>query len=285
MLKVGIFLDLTMPVLDGFGVLDYLSKNNYLNKIPVIIISGDYEKETKSRVYNYNIADMLEKPFDMQVVKHRISNFINLYKSSNSLGNLINTQNNDLKEIIDSYVESYLYDYNNNINNISKYFNILANKVMTDYDYYELSNNKIEKMISALKYYDVGFYQIPRVILSKKSNFTNEELTKIKNYPLFGRKVLNYLLKDSSDEEYKKYCFNITSYYHENYDGTGYPNGLKQNDIPIESQIAAISIYYNNLKSKKIENIDDLILSKKDNMFNKDIVNSFIKIKDEFKQI
>ena len=72
---VGIFLDLTMPVLDGFAVLDYLSERNYLNRIPVIIISGDYEKETKIRVYNYNIADMLEKPFDFDVVKHRIGNF------------------------------------------------------------------------------------------------------------------------------------------------------------------------------------------------------------------
>ena len=70
---LGIFLDLTMPVMDGFAVLDYLSKNNYLHRIPVIIISGDYEKETKSRVYNYGVADMLEKPFDFEVVRHRIS--------------------------------------------------------------------------------------------------------------------------------------------------------------------------------------------------------------------
>ena len=93
---VAIFLDLTMPVLDGFAVLEYLSKKNYLTKIPVVIISGDYEKETKARVYNYNIADMLEKPFDFEIVKHRISNFINLYKSSNSLNNLVNNQNEEM---------------------------------------------------------------------------------------------------------------------------------------------------------------------------------------------
>ena len=103
---VGIFLDLTMPVLDGFAVLDYLSERNYLNRIPVIIISGDYEKETKIRVYNYNIADMLEKPFDFDVVKHRIGNFINLYKSSNSLNDLINNQTESLKEIIDAYIKA-----------------------------------------------------------------------------------------------------------------------------------------------------------------------------------
>ena len=108
---VGIFLDLTMPVLDGFAVLDYLSERNYLNRIPVIIISGDYEKETKIRVYNYNIADMLEKPFDFDVVKHRIGNFINLYKSSNSLNDLINNQTESLKDIIDAYIKAYYYDY------------------------------------------------------------------------------------------------------------------------------------------------------------------------------
>jgi CheY-like chemotaxis protein len=79
---VGMFLDLNMPVVDGFGVLDYMSSKNLLSKMPVIIISGDYDQITKDRAYLYPIADMLEKPFNVQVVKHRIKNFIKLYKSN-----------------------------------------------------------------------------------------------------------------------------------------------------------------------------------------------------------
>lgn len=130
---LGIFLDLTMPVMDGFAVLEYLSKNNYLHRVPVIIISGDYEKETKTRVYNYGIADMLEKPFDFEVVKHRIGKFIGLYKSSNSLTNLISEQSSDLKDLINPFVEIYMYDYKDNINKVSSLMKTLGKRVMIDY--------------------------------------------------------------------------------------------------------------------------------------------------------
>ncbi len=172
---LGIFLDLTMPVLDGFAVLEYLSKKNYLNRLPVIIISGDYEKETKARVYNYNIADMLEKPFDFEVVRHRISNFINLYKSSNSLNDLVSSQNNDLKVLLNTFVDAYRYDYALNIDKISKYIKILATQVMNDYPEYELTEEKINKMVDASMYYDIGFYSIPRSVLIKREKLTNDD--------------------------------------------------------------------------------------------------------------
>lgn len=282
---IGIFLDLTMPVMDGFAVLDYLSKKDYLNRIPVIIISGDYEKETKQKVYNYNIADMLEKPFDFDVVRHRISNFINLYKSSNSLNDLINDQNNDLKDIINPYVEVYFEDYNKNISNIQKYMKILCQKVSADYSEYSLDEHKIDKIVDACKYYDIGFNTVPRSVLIKDSNFTEEDLTKIKNYPIFASKLINYVLSKTSDEAYKKYAVNIAKYYHENYDGTGYPEKLKENNIPLESQIAAICIMYNNVQRKGKEVARDIIIGKSGTMFNPKLVGSFMKVINQFEQI
>lgn len=279
---LGIFLDLTMPVMDGFSVLEYLSKNNYLYRIPVIIISGDYEKETKTRVYNYAVADMLEKPFDFQIVKHRIGNFINLYKSSNSLNKLISDQSSELKDLINPFVESYRYDYKDNILNIKKYVKTLGLEVMGDYSEYMLDEEKIEKMSEAVEYYDIGFYSIPRSILYKKDNLSTEELSKVKNYPLFGYKMLNYILSLRSDELYKKYAKNITKCYHENYDGTGYPNKLLEDNIPIEAQIASICINYYNLKRKYGLKAFDIIISKKGTHFNPKLIDSFIKLKDKF---
>ncbi len=282
---IGIFLDLTMPVLDGFAVLEYLSKKNYLTRLPVIIISGDYEKETKSRVYNYNIADMLEKPFDFDVVKHRIGNFINLYKSSNSLHDLVNDQNEELKDLINPFIEAYQYDYKDNIARVNKYITLLANKVMEDYPEYNLTSDLVNKMAEASMYYDVGFYSVPRMTLSKTNDFTKEDLDKIKNYPLFGFKMINYILSLTSDSLYKKYGTNITKYYHENYDGTGYPEGLAGDKIPLEAQIAAVSIMYNNLRRKSSDKAKDVIISKSGSMFNPKIVGSFMKIADEFEKI
>lgn len=278
---LGIFLDLTMPVMDGFAVLEYLSKNNYLYKIPVIIISGDYEKETKARVYNYGVADMLEKPFDFEVVKHRIGNFINLYKSSNSLNNLISDQSRDLKDLINPFVESYRYDYESNINSVNEYMKKLGTQVMKDFPEYNLDEEKINKMADASMYYDIGFYSIPRTILLKKDSFNESELKKIKNYPIFGEKMLNYVLSLTQDELYKKYAQNITKYYHENYNGSGYPFGLKENQIPLEVRIASVCINYNNLLKKYGNRAFDIIVSKENVSFSPDIISSFKKIKNE----
>ena len=276
---IGIFLDLAMPVMDGFSVLDYLSKNNYLNTVPVIIISGDYEKETKMRVYNYNIADMLEKPFDFDVVRHRISNFINLYKSSNSLNNIINGENNNLKDIINPIIESYLKDYDSNIKNINGYIKKLASKVKEDYPEYKLDDEKIVKMADSSKYYDIGSYSIPKSLLVRDKTYSKDELNYIRNYPLYGEKIINYILSLTSDSLYKSYAVNISKYYHENYDGTGYPLGIKEDKMPVEAQIAKICIMYNNLKEKN--SAKDYVLNKKGTLFDPKIVDSFIKIIDQ----
>lgn len=275
---LGIFLDLTMPVMDGFAVLEYLSKNNYLYRIPVIIISGDYEKETKARVYNYGVADMLEKPFDFEVVKHRIENFINLYKSSNSLNDLISDQARDLKNIINPFVESYRYDYKENIIALKKYMKVLSSQVKEDYPEFGLDDEMTDKMSDAIEYYDIGFYSVPRSILAKKDGFTKEELDKIKSYPLFGTKMLDYVLSLKSDALYKKYASGITRYYHENYNGTGYPEKLDGSKIPVEAKIASVCINYYNLKKKYGNKAKDLIQSKSGVMFDPKIVNSFVKV-------
>lgn len=277
---LGIFLDLTMPVMDGFAVLEYLSRNNYLSKIPVIIISGDYEKETKSRVYSYNIADMLEKPFDFQIVRHRISNFINLYKSSNALGQLISVQGDKLKELIDPFVTAYEYDYKENIRRINEYIKILGKQVSKDNPSYLLTDELINKMADASQYYDIGFYSIPRRILNKKEQLNQDELIKIKEYPLFGSKMIEYVLSLTSDMKYKDYAFNIAKYYHENYDGTGYPSNLLGDKIPIEAQIASVAITYNNL-IRKVNDPKDIIISKSGKAFNPNIIDSFSKVSNE----
>lgn len=278
---LGIFLDLTMPVMDGFAVLEYLSRNNYLSKIPVIIISGDYEKETKKRVYSYNIADMLEKPFDFEVVKHRISNFINLYKSSNALSNLITEQNKDLRNLIDPFINNYEFDYKEDIKCINSYIKILLNSLKDINQRYLLTDEKINKIADSSKYYDIGFYYIPRKILSKNKNLTNDDLDIIKKYPLFSADLIEYVLSMISDIKYKEYAINIAKYYHENYDGTGYPNSLKEDGIPVEAQVSKLAIMYNSLK-KKMSDPKDIIISKKGSLFNPDIVDAFIKVSDEF---
>ena len=134
-------------------------------------------------------------------------------------------------------------------------------------------------------YYDVGFYSVPRKILAKDKLFEKDDVDKVKKYPLFGAKMIEYLLSLTSDALYKEYAINIAKYYHENYDGSGYPESLSQDKIPLESQIASVCIMYNNLKRKGNDQFKDIIVNKSGVMFNPKIIKSFVKVADLFEKV
>lgn len=280
---VGIFLDLVMPKMDGFGVLDYLNRNNYLSKIPVAIISGDYSKETRDRVYGYHIADMLEKPFNTEIIKHRVNNLVNLYKSSNSLNEMILNQYADLKNVIDTIISAYKYDYASNIEMIKRYSFIIGTDIMNNYGEYNLDEARVNLIAEASCYYDIGYYAIPRVIYSKDSNFTKEEADIVKNYPIIGSKIVKYGLKNMGDSAFTEYAYEITRYYHERYDGTGYPEGLRGDAIPISACIVALSALFNNFvrSYSNSEDIRDAICRLSGSKFNPRIIESFKRVFDK----
>lgn len=280
---VGIFLDLVMPKMDGFGVLDYLNRNNYLSKIPVAIISGDYSKETRDRVYGYHIADMLEKPFNTEIIKHRVNNLVNLYKSSNSLNEMILNQYADLKNVIDTIISAYKYDYASNIEMIKRYSFIIGTDIMNNYGEYNLDEERVNLIAEASCYYDIGYYAIPRVIYSKDSNFTKEEADIVKNYPIIGSKIVKYGLKNMGDSAFAEYAYEITRYYHERYDGTGYPEGLRGDAIPISACIVALSALFNNFvrSYSNSEDIRDAICKLSGSKFNPRIIESFKRVFDK----
>ena len=170
-----IFLDLIMPVLDGFSVLNYLDENNYLNKLPVIIISGNYDKETRGRAYSYEIADMLEKPFNVQVVRHRINNLINLYRTNSSITDILSQQHRDLKNIVNSLVTSYELDNSKCVEMLKKYVRILAMQVSIQCPEYNISSNMIDKIANSSVYYAIGNWTLPKSLLYKKGVYTEEE--------------------------------------------------------------------------------------------------------------
>ena len=280
---VGIFLDLVMPKMDGFGVLDYLNRNNYLSKIPVAIISGDYSKETRDRVYGYHIADMLEKPFNTEIIKHRVNNLVNLYKSSNSLNEMILNQYADLKNVIDTIISAYKYDYASNIEMIKRYSFIIGTDIMNNYGEYNLDEARVNLIAEASCYYDIGYYAIPRVIYSKDSNFTKEEADIVKNYPIIGSKIVKYGLKNMGDSAFTEYAYEITRYYHERYDGTGYPEGLRGDAIPISASIVALSALFNNFvrSYSNSEDIRDAICRLSGSKFNPRIIEAFKRVFDK----
>lgn len=281
-----IFLDLIMPILDGFSVLDYLNDHNYLNKMPVIIISGNYDKETRKRAYSYAIADMLEKPFNAQVIKHRIENLIGLYRSSGILNEMMLEQHEELKQVVKSIVKSYERDNINRFDLIKKYMKLLTMQVSVLYPEYSINSNMIDKLATSSIYYGIGNYVLPRTILSKREQYTEEEKNILKTANANGSWIVKYVLTNNNSEIDPKYCYEIARYYNERYDGSGYPEGLSGDAIPLSAQIASVVIeYYNLLNSMApvdYNKIANLIIMESGHKFNPKIVEAFKKVQVEF---
>lgn len=284
-----IFLDLLMPVLDGFSVLDYLNDNNYLNKLPVIIISGNYDKETRNRAYSYQIADMLEKPFNVQVVRHRIEKMINLYKSSSSVNNMMVEQHRELKNIANSLIVSYEVDNEKMMKMVKKYTRILAIQVSVDYKEYNINNKIIDKIAESAGYYGIGNYTLPKSVLYKRGVYSEEERSLIKMANINGANIIKYVLARDNNKIDEKYCYEIVKYYNERYDGNGYPEGLSGNSIPLSTQIASVVIEYSNLINTitpvDYDRVASLIIMESGRKFNPKIVESFKKVMKEFEGI
>lgn len=282
---VGMFLDLNMPIVDGFGVLDYMSSKNLLSKMPVIIISGDYDQETKDRAYLYKIADVLEKPFNVQVVKHRIKTLVKLYKSNNSLNEIVLTQHQDIKNIIKTIVKSYLYDYANEIKRISSYTGIIARQLNEDYNGYNFDENRINKLMEAVKYYNIGLYTLPHKMF-KKQNFTADEIKIIKSHPSIGLSIFDSVLYRNTDSIFNHFAKDIILYHEEKYDGTGYPTNLVGDKIPVAAQIASVAIEYNELlKTMNEESILNEIVKGSGTKFNPKVVESLKRAIEKIKQV
>lgn len=252
---VGIFLDILMPVVDGFGVLEYLKEKNVLSKIPVITISGAEDKATRQKVYQYNIADLLEKPFNLEIIKYRTKNLINLYMTSSSLNSMVLSQHTELLEIINRVVDSYKSDNNKSILKVREYFEIILKQVIMDYPEYKLEDYIVSKLLDASILYNVGIYILPKE-MGKNGYYTKDEIELIKKHPVYASYIAKNYLSQNMDNELVKLSTNLLFNYYENYDGSGYPNGISGDNIPIYSQCLALAIWVYDIQSKN-PGIDD----------------------------
>lgn len=284
-----IFLDLLMPVLDGFSVLDYLNSRNYLNKLPVIIISGNYDKDTRRRAYGYQIADMLEKPFNVQVVRHRIENLINLYRSSNSLNDMMLEQHRELKNVVNSLIVAYEMYNGRCMDLVKRLTRALTMQVSVMYPEYNINSNMIDKIANSACYFAIGNYTLPKSLLYKRGIYTEEERSIKKMGTLNGASIIKYVLSKENKEIDGKYCYEICKYCNERYDGNGYPEGLSGNSIPLSAQIASVAIEYCNLINSinpiDYDKVASLIIMESGRKFSPKIVESFKRVQEEYMEI
>ena len=293
-----LLLDLVMPNMDGIGVLKVMNERGWIDKLPVLIISGEQSVQSEKDCFNWGVSDFIRKPFDDTLVKKRVGNVAELSLYRRSLEQKVEEQTQRLKkvnenivDILGSVVESRSLESGQHIQRVKGYTKILALEMMDAYKEYGLTKEMIEIIVSASALHDIGKVAIPDNILLKPGRFTPEEFEIMKTHTTRGCELLDEI-RGNWDEEYSKASWEICRYHHERHDGKGYPDHLVGDEIPISAQLVSIADVYDALISKRcykdayeLEAAYNMILNGECGTFSPKLIECFKRSKDKFEAL
>lgn len=293
-----LLLDLVMPNMDGIGVLKAMNEKGWIDKLPVLIISGEQSVQSEKDCFNWGVSDFIRKPFDDTLVKKRVGNVAELSLYRRSLEQKVEEQTQKLKkvnenivDILGSVVESRSLESGQHIQRVKGYTKILALEMMDAYKEYGLTKEMIEIIVAASALHDIGKVAIPDNILLKPGRFTPEEFEIMKTHTTRGCELLDEI-RGNWDEEYSKASWEICRYHHERHDGKGYPDHLVGDEIPISAQLVSIADVYDALISKRcykdayeLEEAYNMILNGECGTFSPKLIECFKRSKDKFEAL
>ncbi len=254
----AVLLDLIMPVIDGIGVLKEMNNNGKIARIPVFIITASDSEKILLDAYNLGAIDVIYKPFNTNFIKLRIENVVELYRHRNDLEKIINEQvkrlrsvNQSMVETLATIIEFRACETGEHVRNICDITEILITNLSRRYPEYYLDISEISKIVSAAILHDVGKIAIPDNILNKPGRLTKDELEIMKQHTIKGCDILSRI-PNLMDHETYYYCCDICRHHHERWDGKGYPDGLKGDEITIWAQAVSIADVYDALVSPRV---------------------------------
>lgn len=293
-----VLLDIIMPVADGFAVLDYMTRNHWTDDIPVIIISSEASETAVRRAYEMGVSDYISRPFDARVVLRRVNNTIKLYSKQKNLVKLVTEQITDKEKnsrmmigILSHIVEFRNGESGSHVLHIEKLSEMLMNRLIHKTDKYNDQIQKQQELIPvASALHDIGKIGIEEKILNKPGRLTSEEFEIMKTHSVIGETILKGLSM-YGDDPLIKTAVSICRWHHERYDGRGYPDGLKGDEIPISAQIVSLADVYDALTSERVykkafthEKTMDMILGGECGAFNPILIDCLRDIKDDIKR-
>lgn len=250
-------LDVHMPEMDGFQVLEQMNRFNWINEVPVIMVSAEDRREASERAYTLGVTDFIHRPFDAFIVRHRVENTLRLYANQKRLMNLVSAQiyekeeNNDLMiGILSRVVEFRNHESGDHIRSVRTITELLLRKLVRKTDIYPLSEENINLIKTASALHDVGKITTPEEILNKPGKLTAEEFEVVKTHAAVGASILQNLPM-TQDEPLIQVAYQICRWHHERYDGHGYPDGLVGDQIPITAQVVSLADVYDALTGER----------------------------------
>ena len=299
---VLILLDVVMPGINGFGVLEYMQEHGLIEKIPVILITGETIIDSDDQAYSFGVADVMHKPFYPHIVRRRGKNIIELYLNKRNMEKRLKEQEEEIRakekkirdgnefmiDALSSVIEFRNLETGEHIRQIKSFTRIMLKHLMKQFPEYGLTPVKADEIVRASVLHDIGKIGIPDAILLKPGRLTPEEFEIMKSHTTIGCELLEKFHRNRGDDFYH-YCYDICRYHHERRDGNGYPDHLKGDEIPISAQVVSIVDVYDALISSRVykdpyaNNVAyDMIINGECGQFSPDILKCFTLAKDDF---
>ncbi len=254
-----VLLDIVMPEIDGFGVLQMMNEQGLIETLPVIMISAETRSVDIEKAYEMGVTDYINRPFDAMVVHRRVINTIMLYTKQKKLVDMVveqiyakEHQSNLMVDILSHIVEFRNGESRRHVRNVNTLTGFLLNRLAAKSDRYPLSSEEISRICMASALHDVGKISIDEKILNKPGRLTDEETAIMKTHAEIGGQMMDDLTSLYPEEPLIKVAHDICRWHHERYDGKGYPDGLVGDQIPISAQIVALADVYDALVSDQV---------------------------------
>ena len=252
-----VLLDINMPVMDGFEVLRTMNTNHTIEDVPVIMISSDDSEEAIRKAYELGASDYVNRPFDAKIVYRRVANTIKLYAKQRRLVQMVSDQirarekNTDvLVGVLSQIVEFRNGESGSHVRHIRVITETLLHRLMELTDRYELTPEQQDNIALASALHDIGKIGIDEAILNKPGKLTAEEFAVIKTHSMLGAEML-HKTENFAEQPLLQTAYEIARWHHERWDGRGYPDGLKGDDIPISAQLVSMADVYDALTSER----------------------------------